>query len=191
MLSTEGGRNLVLCPWPPFRSAGRKKKKKRRLTANTHTDRPVVHLKRALRLVYFSTGCHSPNYRKFDIFFGIPTRNFQNPDRGNVRPFLHRLQSFFFLLPSHGLLVTGRKLKRAAAAIGGGKRPKSGVSRALPAPVRRAGVPWTTLPTRGPLLRCCEELGRFSSARLRRNRLAGTLMGRLFFVFSSGGDCVA
>ena len=43
-----------------------------------------------------------------------------------ARSFLHRLHPFFFRLPSHGLLRTGRRWNCAAAMIGGGKRPNRG-----------------------------------------------------------------
>jgi len=40
------------------------------------------------------------------------------------RSFLHRLPLFFFSWPLFDLLDTGCKLKREAAAIGGGERPQ-------------------------------------------------------------------
>jgi len=70
---------------------------------------------------------------QFSVVSGFVMFKKSGPRTTAVRPFLHRLHSFFFRLPFHDLLGTGRRWNCAAAMSSGGKRSKQADFGTVPA----------------------------------------------------------
>ena len=107
-------------------------------TAPAHShSRPPTRPKSRLTLIGLGIEDIPSGFKKvgsqFSVVSGFVMFKKSGPRTTAVRPFLHRLHSFFFRLPFQDLLGTGRRWNCAAAMSSGGKRSKQADFGTVPA----------------------------------------------------------